>query len=477
MCPVCGAARSDFEAYTEAAASPAKRKAEQWRCLNCGYVHAGPEPPGECPVCGARKDRFEAVGIEREPGASAGEAIHVVIVGGGIAGVSAAESVRNSSPGAGITLIAKESALPYYRLNLTRYLAGEIEADALPIHDASWYRERNIELLSGAEVAALLIEEQKVELRDGSQVAYDRLILTAGAHPFIPPFPGTQREGVATLRTTEDAERILELARAGTSCVCIGGGILGIETAGGLARRGAHVTLLEGHGWLMPRQLNAKAGEMLKKHIETLGIRLRTLARTKELLGDERIAGVLLEDDTTFPADLVVITTGIRPNSHLARRAGLEVNKGVVVDNHLRSSRPQVFAAGDVAEHRGFLYGTWGASQYQGSIAGLNAAGVDAEFGGIPRSNTLKVLGVDLWSIGHFEPEDGSYQVIEGEDDGRYRRFVFRDGLLVGSILFGDTLITGPLKKAIEGKTNLSGVLAGRPSGSDLAEHFAATVG
>jgi nitrite reductase (NADH) large subunit len=474
FCPVCGAADSDFEAYAEEERAPAKEKTERWRCLNCNYAHLGPQPPEECPVCGARKDRFEPVAETRGEERKTGKGMHVVIVGGGIAGISAAESIRSVSQEARITLISKESSLPYYRLNLTRYLAGEIDPGTLPIHDRNWYQENDVELMSEVEVSALVLDDGKVELRDGSHVPFESLILTVGAHPFIPPFPGTEREGVMSLRTLGDAECILEAAQPGTACVCVGGGILGIETAGALARRGANVALLEGHPWLMPRQLNAKAGQLLRAHIEGLGVEVRMPAQTKEFVGDERVAGVLLADETTLPADLVIITTGIRPNSHLARRAGLEVSNGIVVDNRLRSSHPQVFAAGDVAEHRGTLYGTWLPSQYQGNIAGLNAVGSEAEFGGIPRSNTLKVLGIDLWSIGQFEPEDGSYRVIEGEDDRRYRRFVFRDGLLVGSILLGDTSITGALKKAIEGRIDLSGLLRKGPSAADVADHFAA---
>jgi len=277
---------------------------------------------------------------------------------------------------------------------------------------------------------------------------------------------------VTSLRTVEDARCILGALGDGVRCVCVGGGLLGLETAGALARRGADVTLLEGHEWLMPRQLNRTAGERLARHVDQMGIGLRTRARTKEIVGDERVAGVMLEDGATVPADLVVIATGVRPNSHLARRAGLEVSKGVVVDNHLVSSHPNVLAAGDVAEHRGALYGTWGPSQFQGNIAGLSAAGVAAEFGGIPRSNTLKVLGLDLLSIGQVRPEDGSFDVIEAETDPRYLRFVFHDGRLVGAILLGDTSIAGPLKKAIEGGADFSGLLRQHPTARDVAEHL-----
>ena len=467
-CPVCGSAREEFKGFVDEARAAAKATVERWRCLNCTYIHTGPQPPAECPVCGSPADRFEPLGESAEQLHAAEQKTKVVIVGGGIAGASAVESLRASCQAAEITLISKEPDLPYYRLNLTRYLAGEIGEDALPIHPESWYDEQNAQLLLGTEVSALDLDDLSIELCGGEKQPFEKLILTVGAHPFLPPLPGAAREGVTSLRSLDHAKRILAFPLSGAKCVCIGGGLLGLETAGALARRGAEVTMLEGHGWLMPRQLSQKAGEKLHQHVTDAGIKLRTHARTAEILGDERVRAVLLEDGDTLPADLVVIATGIRPNSYLARLAGLEVNQGVVVDNHLLSSHPSVLAAGDVAEHRGTVYGIWGASQYQGSIAGMNAVGLNAEFGGIPRSNTLKVLGLDLFSIGRIEPDDASFEMIEQDLNGEYFRFVFRDSRLIGSILLGDTTLTSAVKKVVEKKADFSDILTKRPSATDI---------
>lgn len=458
-CPICGAAAAEFEEF-EPVSPPEPAKVEQWKCLNCNYVHAGSEAPEMCPVCAAAKDRFEP--MTRETAASGtGRKVKVVVVGAGIAGVSAVESMRQASPDAEIILVSKEEDLPYYRLNLTRYLAGEVGEEGLPIHPVSWYEEQKVELKRGAEISELSLDAKEVKLRGEEKIPFEKLIFTVGAHPFIPPFPGTVREGVFSLRTKEDADRILAMEKG--RCVCIGGGILGLEAAGALARQGMEVTLLESHEWLMPRQLNRAAGKRLEAFVEGLGIRLRLCSRTDEIVGDERVKGVKLDDGDTMPADVVVITTGVRPNSYLARTAGLEVNRGLIVNNRLLTSHPDVYAAGDVAEHRGVLYGNWSASQYQGGIAGMNAVGGDAEFGGIPRSNMLKVLGLDMLSIGRFEPEDGSYQVIEG-GNGAYARFVFRDGCMVGAVLLGDTSLSGGIKKAVESRKEFSGLLRKKPT-------------
>jgi len=257
---------------------------------------------------------------------------------------------------------------------------------------------------------------------------------------------------------------------AGKDCLCVGGGLLGLETAGALVKRGARVTLVEGHGWLLPRQLNRRAGEILARLVQSSGIKLRTKARVREIKGDERVHGVQLDDGSLLNTDLLVVATGIRSNSYLGRMTGLDVNEGIVVDNLLQTSCPDVFAAGDVAEHHGCVYGTWGPSQYQGSIAGMNAVGANVEFGGIPRSNALKVLRLELFSIGQIEPVDGSYEIIEKEIEGKFFEFVFRDSHLVGAILLGDAGLAAGVKKAVESKLDFSSLLAKHPSAGDVLE-------
>ena len=471
-CPICGASREEFEPYSEPdlSAGPA---ANSWRCSICGHVHAGSAPPDECPVCGTLGEQFESVAAA-EVDSRLGRKARVAVVGGGIAGLAAVEAARAASPDAELTLVSREPGLPYYRLNLTRYLAGEIERAALPVYPEEWYAERRIRVLSGVDVVGLGLGERAVELRGGpeTRLPFDRLVFAGGAHPFVPPIPGAELDGVTTLRTLADADEILSRSLDGASVVCVGGGILGLEAAGALSRRGSRVTVLEGYGWLLPRQLNQRAGELLGSRVAGLGVELRPHARTAQLVGEGRVRGVRLEDGSTLPADLVVVATGVRPNSALARQAGLRVDQGVVVDDYLGTSDPDVLAAGDVAEHRGITYGLWTAAKAQGSIAGMNAVGLRVEFGGIPRSNTLKVLGIDLFSIGRVEPDDASYVVVEGEVSDAYYRFLFRDSRLVGAILLGDLGLAARVKRAIEAGTDFSGLLGSRPAAMDLLDHI-----
>jgi nitrite reductase (NADH) large subunit len=429
--------------------------------LNCEYIHDGDAPPEICPVCGAPAERFEPFEEAQSLGIGQNGKQRIVVVGAGIAGVSAAESIRKMSPEADITLYSKEKELPYYRLNLTRYLAGEVDGKDLPLHPETWYSTNNIQLIGDSECCGIDPEKKRVQIRGKKDSEFDKLVLSIGSHPFVPPFTGVQKENVTVLRTKTDADFILQESSKVDHIAVIGGGLLGLETAGALARRGYDVTLLEGHGWLLPRQLNKTAGIHLESHIKESGIRIRKKAITKEIVGDERVRGIHLEDGETIPAELIIITTGVRSNSYIARLANLDVHRGIVVNNRLQTSHPDIFAAGDVSEHLGVIYGTWGPSQFQGTFAGMNAVGSVAEFAGIPRSNMLKVLGYDLFSIGEIHPEDASYRVVESASNGEYFFFMFRDSQMVGAILLGDTRLSAQTKKIVEKNEDCAEILSG----------------
>lgn len=471
-CPLCGASSDDFEAAEDAApaAAIAKPQPQAWRCLICGYVHEGDGPPDACPVCGVGPDDFEPIEetAAAAPAPAPQRTMRIVVIGGGIAGVAAVETIRDTSPEAEVLLVSKEADLPYLRLNLTRLLAGEIAQDALTMHPEAWFAEQRITLLRNAEVTAIFPDMHEIEIDGRRKESYDKLILAFGAHAFVPPIPGAARSNVFTVRTLEDAKRILAVSRTGTRCVCIGGGILGLETAGALAKRGVHVTLLESYEWLLPRQLNREAGEVLHHYAAQCGVAVRYQAQTAGIVGESEATGVLLGSGETLPADFVLITTGIRPNTALARKAGLDVNQGIVVDAHLTTSHPDILAAGDASEHRGVLYGLWEPARYQGTIAAMNALGVATEFAGLPRASSLKVLGVDMFSAGIIAPQDGSYIAISERAEDKYTLFVFRDNLLAGAILLGESGGAAPVMKALKSKQDCSAVLAENPSASSV---------
>jgi nitrite reductase (NADH) large subunit len=472
ICPICGASKKEFEPYQEAPApsAPTKpiKKNRYWKCIICGYEEEGANPPEQCPVCGATPKDFQqvtdtAARVTEQPAG-------IVIVGGGIAGFSAAEAARRVAFGARIVIVSREIQLPYYRLNLTRFLAGEIEEKVLNIKPESWFREHRIEIKTGADVVAIDATGHSVSLSDGSRLPYSKLILATGSHPYVPPIPGIEREGATVLRTVEDALRIRETIRPGLRCAILGGGILGLETAGALAAQGAKASVIEGAPYLMPRQLNERAGRLLETIIAKKNIEVVHANGIDAFEGKKKIEAVRYDGNKTLPTDLVIVCTGVRPNSSLARQANLDVRQGVLVDGQLRTSQSDIYAAGDVAEFQGTVYGIWPAAQYMGTIAGRNAGGESIEFGGIPRSNTLKVLGIDLVSIGQVPIEDAATVEIDEESNGAYTRFLFRDGRMTGAIFLGQADAASKTREAIESRRDFSNVLSVKPGVGNIIE-------
>jgi len=370
----------------------------------------------------------------------------IVIVGGGIAGVRAAEAARKASPSTGIALIHDEPGLPYNRLNLTLMIAGEVSPDEMEYKSLAWYEEKRISHTHDS-VTAIHRDSRTLALKKNGSVNYDALVLATGANPFIPPIPGAEKPGVTALRTLAQSRDILSSVRDGTGCVCIGGGLLGIELAVGLSKRGAKVTILEGAEHLLSRQLAPPASAIVKSRMEALGLAVRCGVKVTGVAGDTKATGVALGSGEILDADMVLISAGVRPNVKLAADCGLDVGRGVKVDDSMATNDPSIFAAGDVAEHNGIVYGLWPPAMEQGRVAGANAAGGSESFKEIPPSSFLKVVGLDVFSIGDFMGEGA--KVIEKQDGNNYARLVLRDGILVGANLVGDTTAALPIKSAV----------------------------
>ena len=432
---------------------------QQWVCNVCGFSIEGDTPPDNCPQCGTDRDHFEKI----YPAGT-----RYLIIGAGIAGVSAADAIHQADPNAKIVLLSDETELPYFRMNLTRYLAGELDDSKLDLHSRAWYLENDIELHLNSKVVDINAQERLVFTADGRSFAYDRLILTTGASPFVPPFAGAHLPGVQTLRTLRDANAILSVCSRPVNVVCIGGGLLGLEVAGAISKRGANVSVVESLPWLLPRQLDQPASRILQQKIEAMGIHVYTGAKTKALVGLEHVEAVELEDGSSLPADLVIISACVSANLELAHKAGLAVNRGIIVDDTMRTSDPNIYAAGDDTEYQGRMYGLWVPAKSQGTIAGFSAAGKPARFVSDPPSARLKVLGIDLFSIGEITPTQSGDVLLADQSDGNYASFLFREGVLRGSILLGDASLAAPVKSAVEAQRNFSAELARGISAADF---------
>jgi nitrite reductase (NADH) large subunit len=300
-------------------------------------------------------------------------------------------------------------------------------------------------------VTDILVQEKKILLSDRLEFEYDRLIIALGAHPFIPPIEGVNEEGIMTLRSAEDAKELIQRIEKNKKVLIVGGGVLGLEAAGALASKGAQVIVAEGSSWLMPRQLNQEASLYVSNSLGKLGIQVEYDFRTSSIRRHKDINfEVISSDGRHVLVDTVVLATGVRPNTYLARKAGLEVDKGLVVDNYMKTSEEDIYGAGDITEHYGISYGLWNIAQYQGKIAALNLLGNKLAFGGVPRSNALKVLDIDLFSIGEIKAVDASYQELVRKDENAYLLMVIRDQQLVGSIAIGYKTVTHKIKKMVE---------------------------
>ncbi|MBN1422592.1 MAG: FAD-dependent oxidoreductase [Planctomycetes bacterium] len=438
---------------------------KRWICSECGYVHTGPEPPDVCPICGASREHFTLAPEVQDDAAQGsapraeGRPARILVIGGGAAGVEAAQAAREVDDGAEIVLLSREAELPYFRLNLTRYLSGEVEAAGLPIHPRAWYEERRIEVILDCEATDIDREKGTVRVADGRTFPYDRLVLACGAQPFVPPIPGADLPGVFPVRERRDADAILAWATRTEKVVVIGGGILGIETAAALRRRGLAPTVIETGDWILRRQLDGDAARILTGHLGEIGIATRTGRTVAGIEGDAAVRDVILSDGERIEAGLVIISAGIRANTALAARAGLGADRFIETDAYLRTEDPAILAAGDVAIADGRAYGIWPAAVLEGRVAGGNAAGASMRFGPLAMNNTLKIVDVPIFSVGQVtpSPEDGAIEIRDA-GGGKYRKLVVRDGKLAGGIFVGDTAAGPSVKEAIEAGTPVGDV-------------------
>jgi nitrite reductase (NADH) large subunit len=366
---------------------------------------------------------------------------HLVVIGNGMAGCRAVEELLARDPGRyRVTIVGAEPLVNYNRIMLSPVLAGEKTFDDIVINGPGWYADNGITLLSGDPVIAIDRAARTVTSRSGLTLGYDRLLIATGSDPFIIPVPGRDLPGVISFRDMHDVEHMLAAADRGGSAVVIGGGLLGLEAAHGLSLRGMKVTVLHIMPTLMERQLDEAAGWLLKTALEARGQTILTGADTAEIVGDAHVEAVRLKDGTDIPADLVVMAVGIRPAVALARDAGLEVGRGIKVDDHMVTSDPAILAVGECVEHDGQVYGL--VAPLWDMCRALADGLVDAPSGyrPAPTSTKLKVAGLDVFSAGDFSGGDGAEDIVlRDASRGIYKRVVVKDDRIVGAVLYGDT--------------------------------------
>jgi nitrite reductase (NADH) large subunit len=365
----------------------------------------------------------------------------LVVVGNGMAGMRTVEELIARAPERyDITIIGAEPHANYNRILLSSVLAGEKTLDEIVINPRGWYQERGIRLITASPVTAIDRAARTVAIAAGL-IAYDKLLLATGSKPLAPPIPGLGLPGVRAFRDIADVEAMIAAARTHERAVVIGGGLLGLEAAWGLKRRGMSVAVVHLMATLMERQLDAPAGELLQRDLDARGITFFTNGVTEEILGTERAEGVRLADGRTIPADLVVLAIGIRPNVELARNASLDVNRGILVGDDMRTSDPDIFAVGECIEHNGQVFGLIAPILEQAKVCGALLAGDNASvYVPPPVFTSLKITGIDVFSGGALAAADeGDHEItLHDAKGGVYRKVILRDDRVVGSVLYGN---------------------------------------
>ena len=366
---------------------------------------------------------------------------HLVVIGNGMAGCRAVEELLARDAGRyRVTIFGAEPHVNYNRIMLSPVLAGEKTFDEIIINDRAWYADNRIELIVADQVVAIDRTAKTVTSQSGRTVAYDKLLIATGSDPFIIPVPGKDLPGVISFRDMKDVDAMLDAANRGGDAVVIGGGLLGLEAAHGLTLRGMKVTVLHIMPTLMERQLDEAAGWLLKSALEARGQTILTGADTAEICGDGKVEGVRLKDGTLIPASLVVMAVGIRPCVALARAAGLDIGRGIKVDDHMVTSDPDVLAVGECVEHDGNVYGL--VAPLWDMCRSLADGLTDRHTGykGSVTSTKLKVAGLDVFSAGDFSGGEGCEDIVlRDASRGVYKRVVVKEDRVIGAVLYGDT--------------------------------------
>jgi nitrite reductase (NADH) large subunit len=385
--------------------------------------------------------------------------MRIVIIGNNIAGTTTAKALRDADREVEIDIFTEEPVPYYARPKLIDFVAGTVGESGIQFHPAEWYEKNALKLHLSSRVDKVDVAGRKVLVGDDWHT-YDKLVMANGSKAFLPPFKGLPKANAFTLRTLEDAKRIREAAAGARRAVVIGGGLLGLETARALASGfpGLDITILEYAEHLLMRQLDHEGAEILQDWVAGAGTKVVTKAETEELLGEGDVAtAVRLKDGRTLDCDMVVVSAGARSDLRLAKEAGLEVNRGVTVDGSLRTSSEDIYAVGDVAEFEGKVWGMIPPALEQARVAAKKALGIDCpDYTGTVPSNTLKVMGMDLTSIGtvrseHETPEEGFEEIRAVTPDRKvYKKFVLRDGVMIGAVLLGTKKETGKVAKMIK---------------------------
>lgn len=383
----------------------------------------------------------------------------LVQIGAGMAGMRFLERlIEYADDRYEIEVFGKEPWGGYNRIMLSPVLAGEKQLPEIMTHPPAWFEQHHITFHPGVEIVAIDRDEKVVRDAEGNETAYDILIIATGSAPFIIPVPGHDLPGVVSFRDIRDVDLMIEASGKHTRAAVIGGGLLGLEAAYGLIRRGMDVTVVHLVETLLERQLDATAAEHLRQDLEAKGFKFAMPKQTTRILGDTRVEAIEFADGEQLATDLVVMAVGIRPNTRLAQQAGLQVNRGIMVDDQMRTSDPSIYALGECIEFDGQTFGLVAPLYEQAEVLAKVLAGQDVHYQISQTATMLKVTGIDLFSAGDYlGEEDGAESLVwQDHSRGAYRKLVIKDNRITGSVMYGDTHDSHFIFDLIKSKQNIS---------------------
>lgn len=420
------------------------------KCLVCGAVFE--EGVSVCPVCGVGPENFVPYEEEEKKFHRDTEEIFLIL-GNGAAGLNAAEAIRERNSTASIVMVTNEEMMTYSRPMLTKSMLGENNREQLLVHDKAWYEENRILTLTGKTAETIDPETREVTFSDGIRLKYDKLIYALGSECFIPPIEGHEKPQVVAIRRITDTEMVCAMIPQTKHAVVIGGGVLGLEAAWELKKAGLEVTVLELAPQLMGRQLDAGAGEFLKKLILDVGIAIHLNVKIEAIEGETNVTGVRLGDGTVIPAELVVVSAGVRGNVGPAKEAGAEIGRAIKVNEFMQTTIPGVYACGDCAEFEGINYAIWPQAVEMGKTAGANAAGDGLVYHTVLAALTFNGMDTSLFAVGDVGKNPEKQYTVKHEEDSEkksYKTRYYADGRLAGAILIGDTTEMQSVTKELE---------------------------
>lgn len=385
---------------------------------------------------------------------------NIVIIGNSIAGVNVAENIRERDKDCKITIFSQENTLGYHRPRLIDYLAGTAKLEQILIKKEDYYRDNNIDVMKNCRIEKINTEAKEVVDEKGNVYNYDSLVLALGASSFIPPIKNIDKTGVFAIRTVADCDAVLSFLKKqkNKKAVLLGGGLLGLEVANSLIKQGCHVSVVEMAGHLLSRQFNPEASELLQSMLEEKGFEFFLESSAQEVLGEDKVEAVVFASGKRVEADLVIVSAGVRSNLDLARSTGIEVERGIIVDDAMLTSAKDVYAVGDCCQHDGIVYGQVVPAIEQARVAAQNVCGIEAAYTGTKVESRLKILGLPALSLGDVNNDLG--EVLEVKDKDRYLKVCIDNNSISSCIALGAKDDIALVSAVVAGRKPIEDVLA-----------------